>query len=264
MVVCGQNGLERECSFAARDRARLLGSSCASRHMGDGCPVSRAPTRIPSPSAAAAALITMIKDGSAAHNMLVSLFRVGMGFLLGSTIAFALCCSYWLVPTLRSLTELTVELLRPIPPVALIPFAIFVLGLGDAPAIFLVTFAAFFPMQAVTDAAFSSAPRDQIDVARTFGGSKPQILRYVVIPASHSAIGAGLRTSAGIAWFVVIVAELVGAQDGLGYLIQDSRLSFRLDRAVAAIVLIALSALMVQLTVFLVTRLISSRGELDA
>lgn len=216
---------------------------------------------IPSPTQSANALLLMIADGSAVANVAASLFRVASGFAVGSSLAFFTCCIFWLSPTVRAICELSVDALRPIPPVALIPFAIFVLGLGNAPAIFLVTFAAFFPMQSVTDTGFSNAPRDQMDVARTFGATNLQVLRYVVVPSARAAIMSGLKTSAAISWFVVIVAELVGAQDGLGYLIEESRLSFQLDRAVAAIALIAVSGLFIQALIALATMIVVGRDE---
>lgn len=217
------------------------------------------PSDIPSPLDAIYALYAMIIDGTALRHVFASLVRVISGFVIGSMLAFTLCCTFWLWPRIGWLFGLSIELLRPVPPIALIPFAIYFLGLGTAPAVFLVSFAAFFPMHAVTEAAFRAAPADQLDVARTFGGSRTQILRYVVVPQSLPTIMSGLKTSAGISWFVVIVAELVGAQNGLGYLIQESRLSFQLDRAVAAIVLIAVSGLAIQEIVSATTKILTRK-----
>lgn len=206
----------------------------------------------------------MAQDGSALRHCVASVIRVVTGFVIGSLAAFATCCAFWAWAPARNLFGLTIELFRPIPPIAFIPFAIFFLGLGDAPAIFLVSLASYFPMYAVTMAGFDETPPDRLDVARTFGAGRGALLRYVAIPAALPSIAAGLRTSAGISWFVVIVAELVGAQTGLGYLVQESRLSFDLDRAVAAMVLIALSGLLVQGSIAVATGLVLGESDDDA
>lgn len=194
---------------------------------------------IPSPLDAFNALISMTANGSIIQHLAASLYRVGVGFLIGSGLAYALVCMFWRHPRLHDVFGLSIELLRPIPPVAFIPIVIALAGLGDVPAIILVSYASFFPTYTAARTAFVLVPDDAIDAARLLGASNLQILRYVIMPASLPAVGAGIRTSAGIAWFVVIVAELVGAQTGLGYLIQESRLLFSLDRAIAAMAVIA-------------------------
>jgi NitT/TauT family transport system permease protein len=222
------------------------------------------PKPIPSPLEAATALLGMVEDGSAFHHVAASLMRVLAGFTLGSVAAFGTCCGFWLWPPLKALFGLSLELVRPIPPIALIPFVIFFLGLGDAPAIFLVAFASFFPMYAVTLTGFEQVPLDCIEVSRTFGASRVTLLTYVVIPSAMPQIAVGLKKASGIAWFVVIVAELVGAQSGLGYLIEESRLSFELDRAVAAMVLIGVSGIAVRLLVISFIALLPVRGARNA
>ncbi|PIP86723.1 nitrate ABC transporter permease, partial [Candidatus Campbellbacteria bacterium CG22_combo_CG10-13_8_21_14_all_43_18] len=115
------------------------------------------------------------------------------------------------------------ELLRPIPPIAWIPLAILWFGIGNNPAYFLVFLGAFFPIFSNTYLGVSSVEETYKRAAYSLGATKKEIITDIILPASMPQIFTGLKIGLGVGWMVVIAAELVGAQSGLGYMIQLNR-----------------------------------------
>lgn len=193
---------------------------------------------MPSPVDTGEALIELIRAGSIIDDTIISVYRVIIGFLIGSSIAFLIALPSVLSSAFRTFISPVVELLRPIPPVAFVPLAILWFGIGDAPAFFLVAFAAFFPVFTSTMTGLDAVSSNYVDAARTMGADRAALIRHVYLPAASPSILAGLRTGMGTSWFVLIVAELVGAQSGLGYFIQLNRLTLQSDRVVAGMIVI--------------------------
>jgi NitT/TauT family transport system permease protein len=131
------------------------------------------------------------------------------------------------------------QILRPISPIAWIPVAIIFFGVGDSASIFLIFLGSFFPIIVSCINGVSNVPSVYRRSGRNFGLTPPQLLARVVFPAALPQILVGLRIALGVAWLVVVAAEMIAVDSGLGYLVIDSRNSGnRYDLVIAAILLI--------------------------
>lgn len=195
---------------------------------------------LPSPIAVGQALWELALDGSLWIHLGASLQRVAVGFLLAciAGLALGLVCGWW--RTISDYVRPVVEALRPIPPLAWIPITILWFGLGDAASYFLVFLGAFFPAFVATYTAVRSLDRNQMNAALCLGAKPWQLFWDVLIPASLPIILPGLRIALGVGWMCVVTAELIAAQTGLGYLIQQSRMLFQINNVVAGMVTIGL------------------------
>ncbi|QRG06906.1 ABC transporter permease [Xanthobacter dioxanivorans] len=195
---------------------------------------------LPSPLAVAQALWDLALDGSLWIHLGASLQRVAVGFLLAciAGLALGLVCGWW--RTVSDFVRPVVEALRPIPPLAWIPITILWFGLGDAASYFLVFLGAVFPAFVATYTAVRGLDRNQMNAALCLGAKPWQLFWDVLIPASLPIILPGLRIALGVGWMCVVTAELIAAQTGLGYLIQQSRMLFQINNVVAGMVTIGL------------------------
>jgi NitT/TauT family transport system permease protein len=138
----------------------------------------------------------------------------------------------------------TLELLRPISPIAWIPVSIIFFGVGDNAAIFLIFLGSFFPIVVTCVNGVANVPSMFKRAGRNFGLTPPALLMKVVFPAALPQIIVGLRIALGIAWLVVVAAEMIAVDSGLGYLIIDARNSGkRYDLVVAAMIMIGVIGL---------------------
>lgn len=154
---------------------------------------------------------------------IASVFRVTWGFLLAAAIAIPLgLVMGWYGSWFRALNPL-IQLLRPISPIAWIPIAIFALRNDDPRSILLIFISTFFPIVVATVAAVHNIPGVYIRSAANFGVSGWKLFKKVVLPAALPQILTGLRIAIGIAWLVVVAAEMIAVDSGLGYLIIDAR-----------------------------------------
>ncbi|WP_454019696.1 ABC transporter permease [Azospirillum sp. Marseille-Q6669] len=195
---------------------------------------------LPSPVAVAGALWDMALDGSLWVHLGASLQRVAVGFALACVVGMALglMCGWW--RGVADFVRPVVEALRPIPPLAWIPITILWFGLGDAASYFLVFLGAVFPAFVATYTAVRGLDRNQMNAALCLGATPWQLFTDVLIPASLPIILPGLRIALGVGWMCVVTAELIAAQTGLGYLIQQSRMLFQINNVVAGMVAIGL------------------------
>jgi NitT/TauT family transport system permease protein len=151
-------------------------------------------------------------------------------------------------PTANQIVNPVLQILRPISPIAWIPVAIILFGIGDTTAVFLIFLAAFFPIVVASVDGVSNVPSMFRRAARNFGLSPLQLLVKVVFPAALPQIIIGLRIALGIAWLVVVAAEMIAVDSGLGYLVIDARNSGkRYDLVVAAMLLIGVIGLVLDL-----------------
>lgn len=187
------------------------------------------PLFLPSPAAVAAALARKLADGSLAADVAVSLGRVLAGFLLGLLVAIPLGLVMGLWPTLYHLIDPWIELVRPIPPIAWIPLAILWFGLGEESKVFIIAYGAFFPIMLNTVLGLRSVEPVHVRAARTLGAGTAQIFWNVVLRAALPRIILGLRLGVGMAFVVLVAAELIAANAGLGFLIQDARYNLQTD-----------------------------------
>ena len=158
------------------------------------------------------------------------------------------------------LMNLTVQVIRPIPPIAYIPLAILWFGVGDVSPIFLIFISSVFPMMVQTTAGVHTIERRYLWAAANFGVSRRTLFLRVVIPAVLPQIIVGMRIGIGVAWLVVVAAEMIALRSGLGYMIMDSRnAGNRYDLVIAGMILIGIIGLMLDGATRLLERLKSVR-----
>ena len=192
--------------------------------------------------------LELARLGSLWDHIASSLFRVGSGYLLAAAVAIPLgLLMGWFKGVFATLNPL-IQILRPISPIAWIPLAILWFGVGNFSPIFLIFLASVFPIIVETAAGVHSIERQYIRAAQNFGVSGLALFRQVVIPASLPHIITGMRISLGVAWLVVVAAEMIALRSGLGYLIIDSRnAGNRYDLVVAGMVIIGLTGLLLDI-----------------
>ena len=182
----------------------------------------------------------LIIEGIIFIDILASLQRVLVGFCSAAIIAVILALFSGYFKSFGYYLKPLVEILRPIPPIAWIPIAILLLGLGDPSAYFIVFIGAFFPIFTNTYFGVISMPEIYKNVARSFEIKNSTFLIKILFFYSLPYIFTGLKIGIGMAWMSVIAAELIGAQSGLGYFIQLNRLLLRMDNVILGMILIGL------------------------
>jgi NitT/TauT family transport system permease protein len=221
---------------------------------------------LPGPWGVARAILELAANGLLWKHLAASLFRVSWGYvgavacavpagvLLGSLRRVELAVGPWL------------EVLRPISPLAWIPIAILWFGVGDLAAIVIIFFAAFLPLTFVVKDAVRRIPQVHLQAGSNFGLPPRARVRKVILPAVLPQLVVGLRLSLGIAWLVVVAAEMIAVNSGLGFLIIDARnAGNRYDLVVAGMVLIGLVGLGLDTAVRRLERLPALRwGYADA
>jgi len=201
-------------------------------------------TVFPSPLSVERGTAQLIESGLLWRYMADSLRRVSLGYGLAVLVGIPSGLLLGWYPSAGHVANPTIQMLRPISPIAWIPVAIVLFGVGDLASIYLVFLASFFPIVVSTMNGVRNVPSMYRRAGRNFGLSPRQLLSQVVFPAALPQMLVGLRIALGIAWLVVVAAEMIGADSGLGYLIIDSRnAGKRYDLVVAAMILIGLIGL---------------------
>lgn len=187
----------------------------------------------------------LAQDGSLWEHISASLFRVGSGFGLALLLAIPLgLWMGWVGGAYRTLNPIF-QMLRPISPIAWIPLAILWFGVGDVSPIFLIFISSVFPMIVQTTSGVHTIERRYLRAAANFGVSRGVLFRQVVIPAVLPEIIVGMRIGIGVAWLVVVAAEMIALRSGLGYLIMDSRnAGNRYDLVIASMIIIGIIGLL--------------------
>jgi len=184
------------------------------------------PLLLPSPHTVLFAGIEMVRTGELQRDILASLSRVVQGFLLAALVGVAVGTAVGRSRRLEYLVEPTVELLRPIPPLAFLPMMVLWFGIGETSKVAFIAYAAFFPIFTTTVEGIKYVDPVLIRAAASLGASERDIFRYVVLPAALPNIITGLRIGFGLSFFVIVAAEFIAADSGLGFLINDARTFF--------------------------------------
>jgi len=195
---------------------------------------------LPSPAQVVQAALDMTSSRVLFLDVGASVTRVLCGFIIAAIVGTSL--GLLLATYRRAAIPLrnAIELLRPIPPIAWIPLAILWFGIGNSSAIFIVAMGAFFPIFLNTFEAVSNVRVAFIKTACCLGANQRLLLTDVLLPAALPEILVGLRIGLGIAWTTLIAAELIGAQSGLGYMIQLNRLTLQMENVIAGMIVIGL------------------------
>jgi NitT/TauT family transport system permease protein len=198
----------------------------------------------PTPLQVVTGTLELAEDGTLWEHIGASLFRVGTGFGLAAAVAIPLGLWMGRVDGAYITLNPIFQILRPISPIAWIPLAILWFGVGNLSPIFLIFIASVFPMIVQTAAGVHTIERRYLRAAENFGVSKTVLFRQVIIPAVLPEIIVGMRISLGVAWLVVVAAEMIALRSGLGYLIMDSRnAGNRYDLVIAGMIIIGIIGL---------------------
>ena len=198
----------------------------------------------PTPWQVVTGTLELAHDGTLWDDIGASLMRVATGFVLAVIIAVPLgLWMGWVKGAFSTLNPLF-QMLRPISPIAWIPIAILWFGVGNSSPIFLIFISSVFPMVVQTTAGVHTIERRYLRAAENFGVSRYTLFRRVIIPAALPQIIVGMRIGLGVAWLVVVAAEMIALRSGLGYLIIDSRnAGNRYDLVIGGMVIIGLIGL---------------------
>jgi NitT/TauT family transport system permease protein len=198
----------------------------------------------PDPITVVLSLGELIKNGTLLRHTVASLYRVTAGFYLAIVLGIPLGMVLGRLQFARSLINPLVQFLRPISPLAWIPLAMLWFGIGDRPAIFLIFLASFFPLVVSTTAAVYNINPTFFQVAANFNFTRMETVVKIIIPAIIPEIVIALRITVTIAWLVVVAAEMIAVQSGLGYLILDARNALRMDYVMDGMIVIGLIGLL--------------------
>ena len=207
----------------------------------------------PTPVMVVTGIVELIQNGLLLKYIVASLFRVSSGFMLALLVGipFGLMLG-WFGHAFFAFNPM-IQILRPISPIAWIPVAILWFGVSDAAPVFLIFLASLFPITTAAIAAVQNIQLVYLRAARNFGVKGLALFKQIVFPAALPQIITGVRLALGVAWLVVVAAEMIAVNSGLGYLIIDARnAGKRYDLVVAGMVLIGLIGLALD---FLVRRL---------
>jgi len=198
---------------------------------------------LPGPWRVAVGMGELAANGTLLQHTAASLFRVTAGFYLAMLIGIPMGVLIGRLKTARAFLNPVIQFLRPISPLAWIPLSMLWFGIGDKPAIFLIFLSSFFPLVVSTAVAVDAINPVYFQVAANFKFSGFEVLTKVVIPAIVPAVVTALRITVMIAWVVVVAAEMIAVQSGLGYLILDSRNALRMDYVMDGMIMIGLIGL---------------------
>jgi len=204
----------------------------------------------PTPWDVAKGIRELFDKGLLAKYIVASLFRVSWGFILAVLVGVPLGLALgWFRPAFEALNPM-IQIMRPISPIAWIPVAILWFGIDDTAPVFLIFLASVFPITVSSMAAVQNMQLVYLRAAQNFGVTGAQLFRRVILPAALPQIITGIRIALGIAWLVVVAAEMIAVNSGLGYLIIDARnAGKRYDLVVAGMVMIGLIGLVLDLLV---------------
>ena len=211
--------------------------------------VSRHPvTLLPGPWGVLGGIFDLLHHGLLFKYVVASLFRVTWGFVLSALVAIPLGLTIgWYRRADMALNPIS-QILRPISPLAWIPIAILWFGVGDLSAIFLIFLGCFFPLLLTAINAVKNIPAVYINAGRNFGMGPAALVYRVLYPAVVPQLIIGLRITLGVAWLVVVAAEMIAVDSGLGFLIVDARnAGNRYDLVVAGMVIIGTIGLLLDM-----------------
>jgi len=185
---------------------------------------------LPSPREVLTAFHASAADGSLMRNVVASLRRVLEGFAAALIVAVPLGVAMGASRIVHGLVDPLLELLRPIPPIAVIPLAILWFGIDELSKVFIIAYGAFFPILVNTLAGFREVERVQVRAAQALGANRYQVFRDVVLRSAFPFIIVGARLGMSMAFIVLVAAELIASSAGLGFMISDARYNFRTDQ----------------------------------
>jgi NitT/TauT family transport system permease protein len=211
----------------------------------------------PDPVTVVLSIYELLMNGTLIRHTVASLYRVTAGFYLAIILGIPLGILLGRMQFARWLINPVVHFLRPISPLAWIPMAMLWFGIGDQPAIFLIFLSSFFPLVVSTTIAVDNINPTYLQVAANFKFTRTETLMKVIFPAIMPEVITALRLTVTIAWLVVVAAEMIAVQSGLGYLIWDARNALRMDYVMDGMIVIGVIGLFLD-------RLMKRLGQIES
>lgn len=213
------------------------------------------PSILPPPTKVFATARLLWASGELQHHLVVSLRRILIGYAIGATIGLVLGFAVGLSRIAEGLVDRTLQMMRALPHLALVPLLIAFFGIGELPKIVLVVLGVIFPVYLNTVAGIRTVDPKLIQLGESYGLGPAARIRDVIIPGAMPMILTGIRYSLGVAWLTLVVAETIATSEGIGFLAQNGREMLRNDRIVLAILLYAVAGLLADQ----ITRLVEAR-----
>ncbi len=205
------------------------------------CSRGYVPARVlPAPTDVVLAGWKSLQSGELVYNIWVSFWRAVVGFLIGGGIGFAFGLANGLSPFCDKLTDTTLQMIRNVPHLALIPLVILWFGIEESAKLFLVALGVFFPVYLNTLHGIRTVDPQLIEMGRIYGMNSGELFRRVIFPGALPSIFVGVRFALGIMWLTLIVAETIAASSGLGYMAMQAREFMLIDVVVLSILIYAL------------------------
>ena len=195
---------------------------------------------LPAPSRIAVAFWVSLADGSLIHHVAISTERAVIGLLIGGGLGFLLGFLTGALPTAETLLDSSIQMLRNVPHLAIIPMVILWFGIDEEAKIFLVAIGVLFPIYLNTFHGIRTVDRSLIEMSRIYGLGPLALYWRVILPGALPSILVGLRYALGIMWLTLIVAETISASSGIGYMTMNAREFLQTDVVVLGIIVYAL------------------------
>lgn len=215
-----------------------------------------APEVLAGPATVVTSAVALWNSGELPQAILVSLRRTLLGLALGGSIGVSLAVVSGLLRLGEDLIDSSVQMLRTIPNVALIPLLIIWFGIGEPPKVALIALATAFPLYLNVYAGIRNADQALVEAGRTLGLSRLRLIRHVILPSALPSALVGLRYALGVSWLALVFGEQINATAGIGYLMNTAREMFQTDVIVVCLVVYALLGLAVDAVVRTLERLL--------
>jgi sulfonate transport system permease protein len=210
---------------------------------------------VPAPADIWNAARQLAERGELQHDILISLRRVAIGFGIGATAGLIFGVLVGLFETARDLFDRSLQMIRTIPHLALVPLMILWFGIGEEPRLILVAMGSLFPVYFNTVGGIRNVDPKLIELGKSYGLGRVELVWSIILPAALQPILVGIRYALGVAWLTLVVGETIASRDGIGYLVQNARELLRIDIIMLAIILYAIAGWLSDL----ITRLVERR-----
>lgn len=194
----------------------------------------------PPPSTIVLTAVELLQSGELYYHLGISTYRAIVGILIGGGIGFVLGLINGLFPFAGKFFDTTIQMVRNVPHLALIPLVIIWLGIGETAKIFLVALGVFFPIYVNTYHGIRTVDRGLIEMGKVYGLSGWELFKKVILPGALPSIFVGLRYSLGLMWLTLIVAETIATDSGIGYMAMNAREFMKTDVIILCIIIYAL------------------------
>lgn len=205
------------------------------------CVVGIIPVNIlPAPTDVFIQGIQLISSGELVDNLSVSLYRALLGFLIGGIAGFLCGIFNGLIKTMDKLFDTSIQMIRNIPHLALIPLVILWFGIGETAKVFLVALGVLFPVYVNTYHGIKSVDKGLIEMGKIYGLNNLKLFTQIIFPKALPSILVGIRYALGVMWTTLIVAETIAANSGIGYMSMNAREFMQMDVIVLSILIYAI------------------------